>query len=162
MTHPRIKDQLWITHGNPNYYDGSGLLLREGRARMRDPDIWPSAKTSLEDIEAEFKANYGYRMTEAGAKCHNYGDIIADLLSDICPESFVFQIRKNAGNSNYGYFKRWDKESVHAELQKRYGDAGIFAAESMCLVEADYREGPDHCVDLILPALEEELGYDGT
>jgi hypothetical protein len=162
MTHPRITDQLWITFGNPNHYDGSGLMLRELRARCRDADMEPHQKTSIEDMEAEFKANYGYKLTEAEAVRHNYSDIIADLLSDMAPEGFVFEIRKNNGNSNYGYFLCWDRESVHAELQKHYGDSGIFAAESSCLVESDYAQGYEHCLDKILPALEEELSYDGN
>jgi hypothetical protein len=48
------------------------------------------------------------------------------------------------------------KQDVHSELQKHYGDAGVYAAEGSCLLAEDYMKGYDHCLGLILPALEEE------
>lgn len=94
----------WVTFGNPNHYDGAGLLLRELRARCRDADMEPHQKTAVSDLEADFLAEYGEKLTEKSAVRRNMGDVIADLLSDMAPAGTVFEIRKNAGDSNYGYF----------------------------------------------------------
>lgn len=99
----------WVTFGNPNHYDGAGLLLRELRARCRDADMEPYQKSAITDLEEDFKENYGEKLTEKSAVRRNMGDVIADLLSDMAPEGTVFEIRKNGGDSNYGYFPKWTK-----------------------------------------------------
>ena len=48
-------------------------------------------------------------------------------------------------------------EGVTKELREMYGDAGVFALETSCVTTADCELGIDHVVNMILPALEEEL-----
>lgn len=94
----------FITFGNPNHYDGSGLLLRELRVRAREEK---RAEYALEEIEAEFKEDYGIKLTEAEAVRKNMGDILGDRLSDLAPDGTVFEIRPDdRGNHNYGYFEQ--------------------------------------------------------
>lgn len=44
-----------------------------------------------------------------------------------------------------------------AQMEEQYGDAGVAAAETSCVTEADCAKGFDHALGLCLPALEEEL-----
>ena len=97
----------FVTFGNPNHYNGSGLMLRELRARCRDSDMEPGQKTVIKELETGFLEDTGGKLTEASAVKHEMGDVIADLLSDMAPEGVVFKIAKDAqGNSNWGYFPR--------------------------------------------------------
>lgn len=48
-------------------------------------------------------------------------------------------------------------EQFRKKIEIDYGEAGLFASESMCLTNDDYALGYDHCVEKITPALEEEL-----
>jgi hypothetical protein len=106
-TFPRIG---WITAGNPNHYDGSGLLLKELRARSRDGEEFdgPNAQSALDDFTEEYEEEYGEKLTESNAVKRNQGDLLADLLSDLAPEGVVFEIRWNGSNANYGYFHHDD------------------------------------------------------
>ncbi len=100
-TFPRMGQ---ITLGNPNHYNGSGLMLRELRARAKDPD-GAHAKAALDDLEAGFKEDEGVKLSERLAVQHNLCDIIGDLLSDLCPEGLEFDVRRwPDGNHNYGYY----------------------------------------------------------
>lgn len=163
MTRTPFAREGWITFGNPNHYSGDGLLLRELRARARDTD--PDARgapSALSDLEQSFFAENGQKLTEANASIFGCGisDEVADYLSDMAPEGYVFELRSNAGNSNYGYFRDGDwitSQEFYGRIYKEYGDAGGDAAASMCLTDADYALGYDHCLTAVLPALEEEL-----
>lgn len=54
------------------------------------------------------------------------------------------------------------KAEIIEQLTRNYGDAAMFALETSCVVEADYEQGYIHILDLILPALEEEMSANGS
>ena len=157
----------WITHGNPNHYSSDGLLLRELRARARDTDPDAvGANSALETIETDAKEHYGKKLTESTAVELQLADVIADYLSDMCPDGYAFEIRSNAGNSNYGYFRRGEdpwltRDELADRLSREYGDAGVFALETGDVGDEDLDLGYEHCLGMILPALEEELIANG-
>lgn len=43
-------------------------------------------------------------------------------------------------------------------VKREYGDAGVCALETSGLTLADYEQGEEHCLFMLAPALEEELG----
>ncbi len=78
----------FITFGNPNHYDGTKLMRKELRRRLKEDD----AKALAEVLEGEDIKSL-------------HQDVIADYLSDAAPEGYVFEVRKDdRGNSNWGYF----------------------------------------------------------
>lgn len=94
----------FITAGDPNHYDGSGLLLKELRKRATED---PVVAERVAELEADFKEDHGVKLTEKEAVRKNMGDIFGDILSDMAPEGVVFEIRSDSrGHHNYGYFTR--------------------------------------------------------
>jgi hypothetical protein len=173
MTYAIFAREGFVTSGNPNHYDGSGLMLRELRARSRDSDTGGNVLTAYEGIAADYLSDFGVPLTEKNASVScGLQDQIADILSDAAPEGYVFEIRKQRGNSNWGYFRcdtpsllgtnehvePWiTSEEFYARIEKEYGKPGVYAAESSAVDSADFLLGYDHCLQMVLPALEEEL-----
>ena len=153
--HPRIYHQKWITHGNPTHYDGAGKLLRELRERSRDEDLEKHQRLAIGELETSFQEEHGKKLTESLAVRYNMSDEIADLLSDLSPEGFVFVIRENLGNSNYCYVDA--EKEVRERLETNYGDLALRALETSCVVKMDYQLGYEHVMSKIHPALEEEI-----
>ena len=46
---------------------------------------------------------------------------------------------------------------MQTEVEKIYGEEGVYAFESTCLTEEDCAQGIDYVLERIAPALEEEL-----
>jgi hypothetical protein len=109
VTFPRMGQ---VTFGNPNHYDGSGLMLRELRARARDTD--EDAKgldDAVAELEAGFLEEYGVKLTERTAVQYNYADLIGDMLSDQAPAGTKFGVRQwPDGNHNWGYWPESEGE----------------------------------------------------
>lgn len=57
--------------------------------------------------------------------------------------------------------EKYTREQFMKDMEHHYGDAGVYAAETCSITNADILLGFDHCLALCLPALEEELIANG-
>ena len=82
----------FVTWGDPNHYDSDKPMQAELRRRIKDGDEGGKACQDLLDSE-------GLKPKDLSA------DHIGDLLSDTCPNGYLFEVRKGPdGNHNWGYF----------------------------------------------------------